>query len=312
MQNQELILSTDPASPGGDTTMINFVVSPTMREFLELATERGLTMEIKDDATEAAAAENLNNLAKGISSVEDAVKAARRPLKEAADAISAKGREVTELAARAKAEQEAKLLAYREEKKRAREAALKAEQERQEKERKDREAAAAEAQRKADELKLEAERKQREAERQQWEARERERLAAAPLMDGPKLDAQGVTEASEGLATAAEADAKAAAAQLEADQAAEAQRLAIEEADRLAAEARKAPTAPAQVIPTAPAQVKGIKTVKVITIDEVDLELLPAAYRLYDETKIKKHLADGIKIPGVKFREAEMVKATKR
>lgn len=288
------------------------LLSMTMKEFLDKATERGLAMVILTDADEQAAAENLNNLAKGIASVEAAVKEARKPLKLLADSISAKGTELVALAERAKTEQAVKLKVYRDTKEAERQAALKAEAARQERERMEREAAVIEVRRKVELARLETERKQREAERLKWEAEQREQLAAAPMMSGEALDSEGVTQVAAGLTTAAQADDTAAKAELEAKESAERQVKADEELRLLEAQAQAAPSAPAQVIPSAPAQVKGIKMVMVPTIHEVDLGLLPLAYRTYDEAKIKKHLIDGIVIPGVKFSMAEVVKATKR
>lgn len=289
------------------------LVPPTLKQFLDLATERGLTMEVDSAEAEASAAENMNNLAKGIGQVEAAVKEARKPLKEAADTISDKGRQAVELAQRALAEQTAKVGAFRKKAAAEREAAIQAEAKRQAEERAAREAAAAAAQRKAEEARLAAEAAQRQAERLKWEAEERERLAAAELMKGAPSTPQALKDASADLEAAAAEEARAARAQLEAQQAAEALAKSQAEAEEAARLAASAPTTAVEIIPAAPAEkVKGMKVQLVPTIHAVDLALLPLAYHSYDESKIKKHLVDGVQIPGVQFTMAEVVKATKR
>lgn len=48
---------------------------------------------------------------------------------------------------------------------------------------------------------------------------------------------------------------------------------------------------------------KGVKTKREAVLDSVDLALLPVAYRVADEVKIRKHLLDGLTIEGVKWHE---------
>ena len=289
---------------------VAFAPGEALVSYLEEATERGLSMEVKTATDEKAAAENMNNLAKAISSVEDLVKKGRRPLLDAANAISEEGRRMISLAVRAKEAQGAKIQAWRSEQERLRQEALAEERRKREEAERKRAAEEAEARRKAEEAKAAAEAALRAAERLKWEAEERERLAAEALAASGKRTEAVVAKGAADLAAAAEAADRAAKAMIDAANAAA-------EAKRLEEEARVKETevlAPASVvvIPEAPGKTKGIKTEQVPSIDGIDKAKLPLEYMEPDLVLIKRHLKDGVKIPGVSFHFTEVIKPTKR
>ncbi len=80
-----------------------------------------------------------------------------------------------------------------------------------------------------------------------------------------------------------------------------------------AAEAIPAPTQipfiPQAALPTA-TTAKGVSVPKRVILDSTDVTKLPAIYLLPNEVLIKKHLADGIKIPGAVFHFEDYIKAS--
>lgn len=286
------------------------VIPATTREFIETAIRRACTLEVTTDAELAQAAECLNSLTKGISTVEEAVTEARRPVLAFAAALTETAAPLKEGAKDAKDILGGKIKLYRDQQEAKRQAAL-AEQRRLEAEAKAKAEAEAQARAKAAaEAAAKAEAAKREQERLKWEAEERERLAAEGIMAGNKTADQ------------VEANAKALAQASELDKQAEQARLDAEEAEYLSQEAAAHAAAPVVLAPVAapvvlaPAKVKGVKTKRVVDGLEFDVAKLPAVYLECNEALLKRHILDGavdLKTPGVKaFQIVELVTGTGR
>lgn len=89
-----------------------------------------------------------------------------------------------------------------------------------------------------------------------------------------------------------------------------------EAAQLLAAQAAAIPVSSIPFVPATEVpretKAKGVKETRTVVIHSTDVTKLPAAYLLPNETLLKKHLADGINIPGVVFVIQEGISATGR
>lgn len=149
-------------------------------------------------------------------------------------------------------------------------------------------AAAAEAQR-LERVRLEQEAHQREVERQRLlaEANAKEELAAKGIEAG----------ATKEDIDKAVADGKEAQALL-------AQAAAIPEPSSI-------PFIPQAPLPQA-TTAKGVKMDKRVILDSADVTKLPAAYLVVNEVLLKKHLKDGLSVPGCTFHFEEFISGTGR
>ena len=193
-------------------------------------------------------------------------------------------------------------------------------QQREEQARKD--AALAEARRKEAEARAAAEAQQKATELARFEAAERERLAAAPLMaEGPRTEAV-VVEAMEGLTVAAKADEAAAQAAIEAQQL----QAEAEAAGKLLAQAEAEAAAPLLVtepviLPTL-TKAKGTTFKKTVELLATDKAQLAPTYLDVNEALLKRHILEGALGPvalnviteaaGAKFVVREVAKGTGR
>lgn len=267
-----------------DPSTVSIRWSPTMQEFMDRATERGLSMPVTDDEELREAAQTLNNLSKCIKLVDEAVTEARRPILAYAEGVSKQGVQLKTLAVRAKGDLAARIQSYNEAREAERQAQIAAQRRAQE-----------EAERQKRELERQAQLDREKAERLKWEAEERERLAALAA-EGERTPA-AVEQVAQQLDLAAQSQRQAE----EAEQAAR-------ESERLAQV-----VAPVNVdVADQLGKVKGLKTKKVITIHSTDLKLLPLAYHQVNEKLLMKHLAEGVQIPGVTFTGVDILVGTGR
>lgn len=298
--NQELMLTEDAS------VALAYPVEVVPQMFAERLlgmVERALQFPAIDDASQERASQQSAHLHAAISVQEQRVTELRRPLRELADKISAESKISMQYAVRATAELDEKILHFLKEKREKEEAerreAVKAAAEAQAK----REAAEREIQR----LSREAEQKREEAERKRFESEERERIAAAMLVQEERtLESVATSTAaleSSALLAAAAADAEEEAQRLERD----AKELQAIAAVQKMNDAEELTVHVPEIIGSTVAKIK-----EVPFIDAVDLHLLPLDYHVADESKIKKALGMGLSIPGVTWHLVGELKAARR
>jgi hypothetical protein len=269
------------------------VVSPTMTEHAHATIMAAISTLIVTDEDYKQAGERLNRLGKIEKALGERYLSRGAAFRAVAAAFKAEADKVIVPAAIAREHLSKEMGEYRRLQEEARAAAIKKQQEEQRAEEARKAAALAEAQRAAAAAAAAAEAKQRETERLQWEAQERERLAAEGLMVGTRT-AESVTEGSANLAAAAEVEAQAERARVEAE---DAKRLADQAAAQLVAAEQEAAaplaivTEPA-IIPTI-TKAKGTKFKKVVELLGTDKAKLSLTYLEIDEAKLKKHILDG-------------------
>ena len=293
-----------PEDKSGDLAFPVHVIPPERVKRLDDSVERALTMEITDAKTYELASEGLKWLEREIKAQDERVTLLRRPYGERQAKISEISKEGLVLAYRGVAEYKTKIKGFLDaqeaERQRQIEAQRKAQVEAEAKQR-----AIDEARRREEErLRLEAQAAEEAAQHAAGVIQQREQKAIAE-MEAAGATAKAKEKLAKELAAQAEARALAEAAQVEADR----KRRELE-AQQEAEVIRVEPTV---VHVSAPINVKGAAKVKMVPVIDgtPDLEALPLSYHMANEKMILKHLADGVKIDGVKFHMEPEIKSSR-
>ena len=296
------------------------VVSPTMTEhaYNTITAAMNTLLVTEDDYKEAG--ERLNRLGKIEKALEKRYLSRGRFFTAVATAFRAEAMKVITPAAAARKHLSDEMGAFRRLQEEKRAEAIREQQRLQREEEARRQAAADAARKAADAAKAAAEAQQREQERLQWEAQDRERLAAEKLTEGSRTAAT-VDQGAQDLAVAAAADARAEQARLAAEDA-QRQADALEQEAAAAALVAAAPVAAAPVFIPELTKAKGTKFKRVPTILTTDKAKLSLTYLEVDEALLKRHILDGalgavtpgviIEGPGVKYVSHEVATGTGR